>query len=191
MSSDVKVGAVFDSKEKFQAALLLLTTSTSKDFRIAKNCNTQYLAVCYSNKTAKGWKKDPSTCQWFVNAKPFSKGSPDGKWIVSKFVSHHSCRSCDSKRKRNYNSKTISKACNVVSSFIPAKKGSGSTQQLMDMTKASRGIQLKDRKLIKLFRVKETKIDAQLHLVLTRRGFANLRCGRANHVTCPEYDRYL
>jgi len=150
MSSDVKVGAVFDSKEKFQAALLLLTTSTSKDFRIAKNCNTQYLAVCYSNKTAKGWKKDPSTCQWFVNAKPFSKGSPDGKWIVSKFVSHHSCRSCDSKRKRNYNSKTISKACNVVSSFIPAKKGSGSTQQLMYMTKASHGIELKRSQAYKI-----------------------------------------
>ena len=143
MTSDVKVGAVFDSKEKLQAALLLLTVATSKDFRIEKNTKTQYLAVCYSNKTVKGWKKDPSTCQWLVNAKPFSKGNPDGKWVVSKYVSHHSCRGCDAKRKRNYKTETSSTACDVVSSFISTKKGSGSTQQLMDMTKASHGIQLK------------------------------------------------
>jgi len=28
-------------------------------------------------------EKDTSTCQWRVNAKPFTKGEPDGKWIVS------------------------------------------------------------------------------------------------------------
>ena len=154
MTSDVKVGAVFDSKEKVQAALLLLTASTSKDFRIPNNTKTQYLAVCYSNKTAKGWKKDPSTCQWLVHAKPFSKGNPDGKWVVSKFVSHHSCRDCDSKRKRNYSTKTISTACNVVSSFIPTKKGTGSTQQLMDMTKASHGIQIKRTQAYKIVKNK-------------------------------------
>jgi len=142
MTSEIKVGAVFESKEALQAKLLQLATSTTKDFRVSMNRSTKYLAVCYSNKTTKGWKEDSTTCQWLVHAKPYCKGSPDGSWIVSDFVSHHSCRDCDSKRKRNYSSKVISKASTTVSTFLPSKKRLGATQQLQNMVKASDGITL-------------------------------------------------
>jgi len=52
MTSGLKIGAVFESKETLQATLLQLATSTTKYFRVAKNNTTKYLAVCYSNKTA-------------------------------------------------------------------------------------------------------------------------------------------
>ena len=52
MTSEIKVGAVFESKEALQAKLLQLATSTTKDFRVSMNRSTKYLAVCYSNKTA-------------------------------------------------------------------------------------------------------------------------------------------
>ena len=79
MSSDVSVNAIFDSKQKLQASLVNLTATTTKDFRISKNRDTQFQAVCYSNQAAKGWKDDTSTCQWCVTAKPFTKGDPGGK----------------------------------------------------------------------------------------------------------------
>ena len=142
MTSEIKIVAVFESKDTLQAALLRLVTSTTKDFRVAKNNATKYLVVCYSNKTAKGWKEDSSTCQWFVHAKPYCKGRPDGSWIVSDFLSHHSCHDCDSKRKRNYFTKLISKASTTVSTFLPSKKRIGATQQLQNMAKAADGISL-------------------------------------------------
>ena len=107
MTSNVYVNAVFDSKEELNQSVLLLPSSTAKHFRVARTTKTQYQLVCYSNKTAKGWKGDTSTCQWCVTAEPFSKGNPDGKWIVSEFFSHHSCRDSESKRKYNYRTKTI------------------------------------------------------------------------------------
>jgi len=51
MTSEIKIGAVFESKETLQAALLQLVTSTTKDFRVRINSATMYLVVCYSNKT--------------------------------------------------------------------------------------------------------------------------------------------
>ena len=36
MSSDVSVNAIFDSKQKLQASLVILTATTTKDFRISK-----------------------------------------------------------------------------------------------------------------------------------------------------------
>ena len=122
MTSNVYVNAVFDSKEELNQSVLLLISSTAKHFRVARTTKTQYqLLVCYSNKTAKGWKGDTSTCQWCVTAKPFSKGNPDGKWIVSEFFSYHFCRDSESKRKYNYRTKTIDGACKTVSNFIPSK----------------------------------------------------------------------
>jgi len=121
MTSEICVNAVFDSTEHLNQAVLLLTSSTPKGFRVEATTKTKYQLVCYSNKAAKGWKHDASTCQWRVRAKPLTKGEPDGKWIVSEFFSQHSCRDCESKRKRNYNSKTINGACKAVSAFIPSK----------------------------------------------------------------------
>ena len=143
MSSEIQIGAVFESKDTLQAALLRLVTSTTKDFRIAKNNATKYLVVCYSNLAKTGWKKDPTICQWFVHAKPHCKGQPDGSWIICGFLSHHSCQDCDSKRKRNYSTELISKASTTVSTFLPSKKRVGATLQLQNMAKAADGINLK------------------------------------------------
>ncbi len=104
-------------------------------------------------------EKHASTCQWRINAKPFTKGDPDGKWIVSDFFSQHSCRDCESKRKRNYNSKTINGACKAVSTFIPSEKRLGSTKQLMDMTRESDGIHLTKSHAYKIV---HTKIQSRI-----------------------------
>ena len=143
MTSDISVNAIFDTKQKFQASLVQLTAVTAKDFRILKNRDTQFRAVCYSNKARKDWKDDESTCKWCVIAKPFVKGDPGGKWIVVDFFPQHTCSDCDSTRKRNYDTKMITEASNTVSNFIPSKKRVGSTQQLMVMIKESDGINLK------------------------------------------------
>ena len=92
MTSDISVNAIFDTKQKFQASLVQLTAVTAKDFHILKNRDTQFRAVCYSNKARKGWKDDESTCKWCVIAKPFVKGDPGGKWIVVDFFPQHTCR---------------------------------------------------------------------------------------------------
>ena len=142
MTSEIKIGAVSESKETLQATLLQLVTSTTKDFRVWTNKPAQYLVVCYSNETKKDWRNDATTCQWFADAKPHCKGQPDGSWIVSDFRSHHSCQDCDSKMKRNYSTKLISKASTTVSTFLLSKKRVGATQQLQTMVKASDGITL-------------------------------------------------
>ena len=143
MSSILNKGTVFDTKDELQAAILRTTTSTTKDFRIQRNTKLQYQAVCYSNKGIKGWKNNPSTCPWMINAKPLIRGNHDGKWIVNEVISHHSCCDSEAKRKRNYSTKTITTASSVVKSFIPSKKRLGSTQQLINMAKESDGITLK------------------------------------------------
>ena len=79
MSSILNKGTVFDTKDELQAAILRTTTSTTKDFRIQRNTKLQYQAVCYSNKGIKGWKNNPSTCPWMINAKPLIRGNHDGK----------------------------------------------------------------------------------------------------------------
>jgi len=135
MTSNVCVNAIFDRKEDLTQSVLLLTSSKAKQFRVAKTTKTRYQLVCYSNKTEKGWIEDVTTCQWCVTAKPFTKGNLDGKWIVSEYVSLHSCSDSASKRKYNYRTKTINGACQTVSNFIPSKKRVGSTQQLMDMVR--------------------------------------------------------
>ena len=103
------------------------------------NLLEQYNILSHSINT----KDDTPTCQQPVTAKPFTKGDPGGKWIVSDFYSHHSCRDCDLKRKRNYVTKTITEDSKTVNNFIPSKKRVGSTKQLMAMTKESVGITLK------------------------------------------------
>jgi len=154
MTTDLCVNAVFDSKEHLKQSILLLTSSTTKNFRVGKTSNTQYLLVCYSSKLEKGWRQHGPTCKWHVKAKPFTKGEPDGKWIVSEFFSQHSCRDCDSKRKRNYTTQTINGACKTVGTYIPSKKRLGSTQQLMDMTKESDGIHLSKSHAYKIVQTK-------------------------------------
>ena len=176
MATNLSVGTVFDDKQKLQATILHLTKSTVKDFRIPKNTKTQYQAVCYSNKTRKGWKNDPSTCPWLVNAKPVTRGDYDGKWRVSDFVSHHTCCDRDSKRKRNYSSKIINEASNVVSSFVPPKKCRGSTQKLIALTKENDGISLK---------------KSQAHNILKDKGQNNVSIHIGHYLLLKSYFNFL
>ena len=89
MESKISVGTVFDSKLKLQASIMNTTKSTGKDFCVPRNTKTQYQAVCYSNKTEKEWKDDPSTCPFLENAKPLIRGVYDGRWLINHFISHH------------------------------------------------------------------------------------------------------
>ena len=89
MESKISVGTVFDSKLKLQASIMNTTKSTGKDFCVPRNTKTQYQAVCYSNKTEKEWKDDPSTCPFLENAKPLIRGVYDGRWQINHFISHH------------------------------------------------------------------------------------------------------
>ena len=59
MTSKVKIGAVFESKETLQATLLQQATSTSttKDFRVAKNNTRSTLRFVIPTKEQKGGKK--------------------------------------------------------------------------------------------------------------------------------------
>ena len=103
MTSDVCVNAVFDSKEHLKQSVLLLTSSTPKNFRVGKTSNTQYLLVCYSNKLEKGWRQHATTCKWRVKAKPFTKGElhKDGTFLsyiakscihMAIVMDHHRCK---------------------------------------------------------------------------------------------------
>ena len=93
---------------------------TAPRFHIPKN--TKYQVVCYSNKMCKGWKDDPSTCSWLINAKLLIRGENDGDWVTSDFICDHTCSDSESRRKRNYSSKTINDASNAVSSFVASIK---------------------------------------------------------------------
>jgi len=176
MTSNVCVNAVFDSKEELKQSVLLLTSSTAKQFRVAKTTKTRYQLVCYSNKTEKGWREDEHTCQWCVTAKPFTKGNPDGKWIVSEYFSLHSCRDSESKRKRNYSAKVINGASQTVRNFIPSKQRVGSTLQLMNMARESDGIHLKESHARKIVQSKsQNSVTVHIgHYLLVKSYFAFL-----------------
>ena len=129
-------------------------------------------------------EKHASTCQWRINAKPFTKGDPDGKWIVSDFFSQHSCRDCESKRKRNYNSKTINGACKAVSTFIPSEKRLGSTKQLMDMTRESDGIHLTKSHAYKIVQTKsQNSVPVHIGQYLLLESYFEFLCAKDENGT--------
>ena len=92
----------------------------------------------------------------------------DGKWIINEIISHHSCCDSDVKRKRNYSTKIMSTTNSVVSSFIQSKERLGIFTAIINMTKESDGIILKNLTPIMWFKTR--------HRIVYLFTFGNICC---------------
>ena len=104
----------------------------------ARSGQCRFLSVCYS-APAKGWRHSPHSCRAHVNYVGKTEHDCD---IVSCQL-EHACGAEDTKRKRNYKTSEIAAVSEAVALHKPTANGEGNARQLVDITKASTGLDMR------------------------------------------------